>query len=375
MRKGGFVVFVIASTVVAGAGASAGCSSSNSIKASQDGGTTSGLACGSAPTVENTSLMQCPATCSNAAACQNSEPLSACCTWVAPPRDALAVGSGLHRYSAPSASTPPNLGCLATAPARGTPMTGITLTGYVWLFANGVDSQGVKVEIFEENHPDTPDGSIAATPVGSYTTSTMDEADPTDTTWNSKCPNGCQYRKYTITGIQTETPYVIRTSDAGSNGWATLYDYNVYFPSSAVQNGQVTYDATAVAGPDLATVAGTVGQSITPGLGLLAGEVHDCSDVRLFGATVETDQKHQGPMFYFTEDEGDPLPSLQAGDTSHLGLFGALNMQPGQPIRVTAVGKDPASEGQFSMLGTYVVQVYPGAVTAIALRGRRPWQP
>ena len=182
--------------------------------------------------------------------------------------------------------------------------------------------------------------------------------------------------------MPTETPLVIRTSDAGGGQWATLYDYNIYFKASDVQNGNVTYDASAVAGPDLATVAGTVGETIQNGLGLLAGEVHDCSDVRLYGATVETDQSHQGPMFYFTEDESSPLPSLQAGETSHLGLFGALNMQPNTPIRVTSLGLCPANAdasictpGSIVMLGTYVVQVYPGAVTALSLRGRRPWQP
>jgi hypothetical protein len=127
-------------------------------------------------------------------------------------------------------------------------------------------------------------------------------------------------------------------------------------------------------------VAGTVGLTIENGLGLLAGEVHDCSDIRLSGATVETapggsSQSHEGPMFYFTTDESNPLPSLEAGDTSDLSLFGAMNLQPGMPIRVTAVGQDPVNAGQFLMLGTYVVQMYPGAVTAVALRGRRPWQP
>ena len=78
---------------------------------------------------------------------------------------------------------------------------------------------------------------------------------------------------------------------------------------------------------------------------MLAGEVHDCSDIRQFGATVETSAPHEASMIYFTEDEADPLPSLVAGDTSHLGLFGALNMQPGVPIRVSATGQDPNNAG------------------------------
>jgi hypothetical protein len=335
-----------------------------------DGG--SGSSSGAAPTVEDTNLQQCSG-CS-APSCTAAEPLTACCTCVAEPKATLSDGVNLHRYSTSDGSAQPALGCLTSPAALGTPQN-VTLTGYVWLFSSGQDSQGVKVEVFTENHPQTPDGSISASSIGSYTTTTSDPADPTDTTWNSKCPGGCSYRQYTIQNVPTETPLVIKTSDAASNGWATLYDYNIYFKNADVQSGQVKYDATAVAGPDVSTVAGAVGESVANGLGLLAGEVHDCSDVRLAGATVETNQSHQGPIFYTTDDESNPFPSLAATETSHLGLFGALNLQPSTPIRVTAVGQDPANAGQYLMLGTYVVQVYPGAITALALRGRRPWQP
>jgi hypothetical protein len=305
--------------------------------------------------------------------------LQTCCTWVAQPHDPLADGINLHRYSTTNASATPDLSCLTAPGTLGTPQM-VTLTGYVWLFSSGQDSQGVQVDVYTENTPTTPNGSISTTSLGTYTTTMSDPIDPVDTTWNSKCPNGCSYRQYTIPNIPTETPLVIRTSDAGSMQWATLYDYNIYFPNSQVQNGSVSYDATAVAGPDLNTVAGTVGLTIQSGMGVLAGEVHDCSDIRLSGATVETApggsvQSHEGPMFYFTTDESNPLPSLEAADTSDLSLFGALNLQPGSPLRVTALGQDPANAGQFLMLGTYVVQVYSGAVTAISLRGRRPWQP
>jgi hypothetical protein len=353
------------------------CSSNNPVPANGDGGGTTGT-CSPPPSVEDVNApagpQQC-STCSPTAQCTSAQPLDACCVWVAESKDALADGINLHRYSTTNPNAVPDLSCLASPAALGTPQT-VTLTGYVWLFSSGVDSQGVQVDVYTENHPQTPDGTISATSLGTYTTTATDPIDPVDTTWNSKCPNGCSYRQYTIPNIPTETPIVIRTSDAGSGQWATLYDYNIYFKNSDVQNGQVSYDATAVAGPDLATVAGTVGLTIENGLGLLAGEVHDCSDIRQFGATVEAGSPaaHQGPIFYFTEDESDPLPSLQAGDTSHLGLFGALNLQPGTPIRVSATGQDPANPGQFLMMGTYVVQIYPGAVTAISLRGRRPWQ-
>jgi hypothetical protein len=206
-----------------------------------------------------------------------------------------------------------------------------------------------------------------------------------DTTWDSTCGGGCSFRQYTIKNVPTETPLVLRTSDAGSGRWVTRYEYDVYVANAAVVGGIAFYDATAMAGPDVETLAATVGLTTVSTKGQLIGEVHDCSDLRLSGATVETNQAHQGTLLYFTSDESNPLPSLQAPDTSDLGLFAALDMQPGTPTRVTAVGRCPPGAagaappichaGDDVMLGTYVVQMYPGAVTALALRGRRPWQP
>jgi hypothetical protein len=349
-----------------------GCSSTG-VPASGDGG--SPLLCGDAPAVEDTGLQQCLG-CTLASECTQAEPLDACCIQVAAPQEALADGVDLHLYSAPDAAATPALGCLTQPGTLGVPQM-VTLTGYVRLFASGQDSQGVEVDVFPENHPETPDGSFGAAPLGTYTTTASDPVDPIDTTWNSQCPNGCSYRQYAIQNVPTETPLVVRTRDADSGAWATVYEYDVYLQNAAVQGGQVTYDATAAAEADLSTVAGGVGLTPANDLGLLTGEVHDCDDVRLSGATVEAEspQAHEGPMIYFSGDESDPLPSLASGETSALGRFAAIDMPPGVPLRLSAVGEDPSRPGQFLMLGTYVIQVFPGAMTTLALRGRRPWQP
>jgi hypothetical protein len=210
-----------------------------------------------------------------------------------------------------------------------------------------------------------------------------DAVDPIDTTWNTHgCPNGCSYRQYKIANVPTETPLVIKTSDAtGSGMWATVYEYNIYFSNSSLVTpdgggaADATYLATAASASDLGVAAGAVGISPNPSDGLLVGEVHDCGDVRLSGATVGVTVPPQGQLFYFTGDEGNPLPDQTVHVTEAMGMFGGFNFPTGGPVRVTAVGEDPASAGKFLMLGTYVVQMYPGAMTALSLRGRRPWQP
>jgi hypothetical protein len=360
------------SMAVAGAAfacAAPGCSSSTGP------GGTGGNACkGTPPMVADAAYSACTGcTASSATMCSMSSPVQACCTWLQTPLNEVSRGTGLHRYSSNDPTV--NLGCLTTPPSMGTPMMA-TLTGYVWLFASGLDSQGVKVEVFKEG----TNGAIDPTALGSYTTTAMDMADPVGmmaASWNSKCtPDGCQFRQYTIANIPTETPLVIKTSDAaGAGNWAELYDYNIYFANSTLQGGKVTYNASAVAEPDIGTVVSVAGGgNVDPTKGLLAGEVHDCGDVRLKGAIVETDQPHKGPIVYFNEDEGNPLPNPNVpygGGTGKLSLWGAFNLVPGQPIRVTALGQ---YMGTTTLLGTYTVQVYPNAVTAISLRGRRPWQ-
>lgn len=353
---------------------SVGCSSSNSIKASNDGGTQTGN-CASPPALGNADFCK---SCSFAAGadpttCTNARPIDACCAWVGSPSVEVARGTGLHNFS--SSDPKVNLDCNTTPPAAGAPQT-VTLKGHVKLFSSGGDSAGVKIEIYKEG----PNGSLGDLVGTAVTTSKDDMADPPLmplVTWLNKCPpapDGCKFRSFTYAGIPTETPLIIKTSDAGVSMWADLYDYNIYFSNSAVDGASmsVTYDPSALASSDIGVVAATVGGTVKAGKGLIAGEVHDCGDVRLSGATVDSDQPHDGQMFYFTDNEADPLPDLQnKTGTSRLGLFGALNFPTGVPIRLSAVGK---SAGQTVLVGTYVVQTFPNAVTALSFRGRRPSQ-
>jgi hypothetical protein len=369
MTSGGFLLLIAAPFSLA-----VGCGSSNGTAPGGGGGN----ACAAPPAVDGANLLAECSSCTSTGSCQPSAPLDACCTWVPESPDPLADGIGLHRYSTSDPNAKPDLSCLAQPATLGTPQM-VTLTGYVWLFSSGLDSTGVKVEVYTEKNPNT-DGTLGDL-VGADTTDSTRPTYPGDTSWNSKCTPMCSFRQYTIKNVPTETPLVIKTSDGGSGSWATLYDYDIYFPTSAVQSDTVAYDATAVAGADLSTVAGTVGETIQPNAGLLAGEVHDCKDIRLGGATVGTTVTTGNQVLYFTSDEGNPLPTNSASDTSDLGLFGALNLPTGQPVRITATGQCPAGApssvcrpGDNVMLGTYVVQLYPGAVTAISLRGRRPWQ-
>jgi hypothetical protein len=347
------------------------CSSGGSSSGSSGTTSSGGAACDSAPKVEKDAYCE---TCTMSASatpnqCKPPRTVNACCAWVAAPTQTLSRGTGLNRFS--SSDPGIQLGCLDDPGTVGTPKT-VTLKGFVRLFSSGNDSTGVKIEIFKEG-----DGGALGELVGSPVTTTNDDQNVKKEDWLKKCPEGgCIFRGYTYPSVPTETRLIVKTSDAsGGQQWAVLYDYNVFFPNAAVESGDVvSYEPSVVAATDINTVASAAGGfTVKQDKGLLAGEVHDCGDVRLSGATVDIDAAHEADMFYFGENESDPLPDKTRNSlgTSKLGLFGTLNVATGVPIRISAVGK---SGDQTILLGTYTVQTFPGAVTALRLRGRRPWQ-
>jgi hypothetical protein len=303
--------------------------------------------------------------------CKSPRVVDACCVYTAAPSAEVTRGTGLHYFSSTDATV--DLGCLSAPATPGASMT-VTLKGNVRLFSSGNDSANVKIEIYKQGD----NGALGALVGQAFTTVADDTKDPAVVeTWSTKCPSdGCKLRSFSYAGVPTETPLIIKTSDASGSAsqWSDLYDYNVYIANSAVTGGSATYNPSAVASSDVNTVASAAGGfTIDPTKGVLAGEVHDCSDVRLAGAMVDTDVAHDSNVFYFGENEADPLPDTTRAQegTSHLGLFGMLNLAAGQPIRISAVG---ISGGQTVLLGTYTVQTFPGAVTALSFRGRRPFQ-
>lgn len=363
---------LLSSIATAGVLAAAACSSNNSGPTLADGGAGSS-SCEGAPALGKADYCKSCTISAGASpnTCRAPRTVDACCAFVQPPSQELARGTGLVRNS----STDPTLqlGCLDDPGVVGTSKT-ITLTGFVRLFSSGNDSSGVKIEIYKEG-----DNGALGELVGAPVSTTKDSAalDPKPT-YLKKCPDGgCVYRAFTYAGVPTETRLIIKTSDAaGGDQWAALYDYNIFFANDLVEAGDTisNYQPAAVAATDINTVASAAGGfTVKQDKGVLAGEVHDCGDVRVAGATVDTDVGHEGDMFYFGENEADPLPDKSRGalGTSKLGLFGTLNLPTGQPIRISALGK---RGGQTVLLGTHTVQAFPGAVTALSFRGRRPWQ-
>jgi hypothetical protein len=355
--------------------------------------------------------------------CTTNRSVDACCAWVQEPAAVLARAVGLHEYSATTDPTP-DWSCLGISPTggdSGTPGEGggsveagtdalgssdadaglspdagsgsdgggdggseggasetATLSGYVKILASlpsSAGTVGVNVQVFGVN-PAT--GVLDTTPIGAVTTSAAGASETN--TWLEACGSGCRFFRYQIPAVPIGKPLVLETSDAtGAGVWSTLYEYNVYFPGGStceVDGGGpcVHYDATAVTPADIEAIAQPAG--LDPLTGVIVGEVHDCGDVRIAGANVDTDQPHAASMVYFGNTEANPLPdpSRTAEDlgTNALGRFAAFSFATGVPIRISAIGD--RADCQDTLIGTNVVQAYPASMTWITLRGRAPYQ-
>ncbi len=307
--------------------------------------------------------------------CRTPRTVNACRVWIRPPSSQVVRGTGLTRWS----STDPavNLACLDTPGAEGS-SSSVTLRGVVRALSSGADTRGVTIEIFREND----DGSLGA-PIGAPVTTVSDDATSRRESLLARCPDGgCTFRGYTFPAVPTETRLVVKTSafvraptdSTPAVTWATVYEYGVYFSAAEAVDGAITYDLTTTESADLGTISAAAGSfAARQDRGMLLGEVHDCADVRLAGASVDIDTAYDGDIAYFGDDETNPLPDAARSGTgtSTLGMFAALNATTGVPIRVSAIGN---VNGQLVLLGTHTVQTFKGAVTTLRLRGRRPWQ-
>ena len=259
----------------------------------------------------------------------------------------------------------PKVDCFAPAgyPVKADPTKSTTtqMSGTVKIFSNGCESKLVKIEVFEVGE----DGALGAA-AGTALTTAADCTANGVATDNTDC--GTRYEcSYIYGGVPTEKELVIRTS--GVN-WADFYDYNIIIPNAAVVNGQWKHDLRALAAEDYNAIAqAAIGGPITAGNGAIAGEVHDCGDVRLQNAIVGIDQPKK-ILSYFTSNEAHPLPDLAATDTSTLGIYAALDVAPG-PVTVAAVG---AIGGKVTTLGHYRARVFPNAVTIVTFHGVQPFQ-
>ncbi len=341
---------------------------------------------------QNTCLHDAAATCSNS----SGRPIDSCCVLVGEPGKAqtaryLERTTDTKEYADPTGADP-NLDCFEPAtyppapPAGGDQKTA-SLKGVLKAFANGgcleSDLLGVTMEVYKVQRTGDPatDGALGEL-VGSALV--VDASMPIVMEQVTNCnddprPN----REYEYPNVPMYTELLIKTY---GDGWQPLYTYNVYIsendPDFDAASNSYTYDVRALAADDFNTIPTVaIGQTITPGNGAIGGEVHDCDNIRLQNARVDISLPRKG-LVYFNSDEDDPLPeqSRQNIGTGRTALYSALDIKvdgaTGTFARVAGTGVIPDGNGgdKLVSLGYYDVRVFPNSISAVSLRGLRPFQ-
>ena len=208
------------------------------------------------------------------------------------------------------------------------------------------------------------DGSLG-TLLGSAVTTPSDCTAESLATDEEDC--GTRYEcNYSYPGVPSETELVIKTH---GDVWAPLYEYNIFIRNEAAQGGMWTHNVRALAQDDYGVISQVaLGAPITAKHGAIAGEVHDCGDVRLVNAVVDVNVS-KAVTTYFTNDEDHPLPELQARGTSTLGLYSAMDISAG-PVSVGAVG---LVDGTVTTVGFFRARVFEDSVTSVTFRGLPPF--
>jgi hypothetical protein len=126
----------------------------------------------------------------------------------------------------------------------------------------------------------------------------------------------------------------------------------------------------------------TGGQDVSDGQGrgVIAGEIHDCNDVIIEGASVSFGSFDSGSMSiaYFDCNTEDPKPDLRNTSTATDGLYVLLNVPTDVGANehvITAGIREPGCAGAdctCRSAGSRTVKSFPDSVTIVTLRGDFP---
>jgi hypothetical protein len=334
--------------------------------------------------------------------------------------------AGIRENCQTDGVTTASLACLPNqAPA--TPSGAkVALSGWVRVFSNGGNSDRVVIEVFKAADLPTSESIATAQPIASFQTAlteddvtqlrvracpTKDVPDkPPCIVPTNDCNPPCLSRladnpgeycssgmclerqryesRYRVEGVDADVPLIFRTrgpAGAGDMRWAPLVIVRIIAatadPVCASDDDEVcwedaaktTYrlDSNVLSRSDYQIIPTAAGLSsgITPGKGAVAGEVRDCTNVRLEFAQVGLAPQPT----VFTYFNGNPFKTLPSNGrisegTDGLGLYSGMNLSPGS-VKVRAAGR---VGGVITDLGSADVLVFADSVTVVPINAGRP---
>jgi hypothetical protein len=352
---------------------------------------------------------------------------SSACFFAASLAAARTQCGDVSEYCDKSGVAAPNLACLGqSGPAPGAAPAKVTLTGFVHVFSSGPDSNNVKVQLFDAatvtaNNPATQQTLGAVNATLDPTTQRACDADsakgcslplangcmlPTcndglggrqddhkycrDNGAGGECSDRLRWEaRYAIPSVPTNTRLVIRVS--GPTGmsdttWATTVAFNIFLSTNdractslsdtdcldlsdaATPRYQLNVSALSAADyVNIPTISGLSG-GISSGEGAVAGEVHDCDNIRVANVEVATTPSADRNTYF----NGNPVMTLPdasraAVGTDRLGLFAALNVVPGA-VHVETAGVKTLGDALMSF-GAFDAFVYANTVSIVTING------
>jgi hypothetical protein len=339
----------------------------------------------------------CPTTCTTTPTCPAGQILT-CCTCIEPPTaNAGRTPCGqMSEYCDEAPPNPINVACLTPDgfpdPPPVDPPT-VTVRGVVDVYGSGNTVAGgpITVEFYRMATDGSPDGAPIATDTATLARC-LDSLLPVPFESGDEatcCPGPCQELMddattctltsgdcrplwlYEVTGIPTSTPLILRTSGT-ADFWKDLYYSNVFFFSEDQEpEGYVFYRAKILSLDDWRGIPMAAGVWISPGMGAVAGEIHDCDNVKLWGARAGVTPAPATDIIYFNGVEKKPYPDRTRLSTNTDALYAALEV-PAGPVRVSALAQ--VDGVGLVNLGWWDAHVFVDALTVVTIRGTRPTQ-
>lgn len=203
---------------------------------------------------------------------------------------------------------------------------------------------------------------------------------------------GCDRKgAYVIENIPVHVPLTMKVYKPGDTTIIDTYSWGIVFDylDNIAVDGVVSYDANLIYSStwdSIPTLAGRLidgGLDVGDGIGraVVAGEIHDCNDKLVQGASVTTNQADATTKItYFDGDVEDPKPRLSRLSTNSDGLYVVLNADTdtasGSDLHTITAGiVEPGCTGADCAcvsLGSRTVRAFPDSVSIATLRGDFP---
>lgn len=280
--------------------------------------------------------------------------------------------------------------------------TAVRLRGCIDVFGLGGDAKaGILVDIFSDGadpRNDAPDvGSVEIGVASQASDLACNGADAGHPACLAVGELDCDKQgAYVMEDVPLHVPLTMKVHKPGDGIVIDTYTFGVVFgygdavvreldgvPTvdySANLIYRSTYDSIPTLAGRIVEGQQTIGDGI--GRGVIAGEVHDCQDKVVQGATVSTNQADASTkVTYFDGDVEDPSPDLRRSSTNTDGLYVILNAATAEGTNehvVAAAMIDPSCADaaddacQCVSLSSRTVKAYPDSVSIVTLRGDLP---